>query len=124
MAVDDPRVGRATGFTRWLAVLWGLAALSLGLARACRPRPQSAEQDPLGPDAGYCACYVTFVREELSVRHLNAGVACVRCHGVSAAHARDESLSATKPDVAGDAALRGTLRAKLSSWARTAAGTL
>jgi len=71
------------------------AALLVG---ACRLRP--AETDPVGLNAGCYVCHMTFVREELSAAHLKAKVACVRCHGVSAGHANDEDIGATKPDIA------------------------
>lgn len=74
------------------------AAASLALALACQPRPMQ-EESPLGPNAGCYVCHMTFVGEELSTTHAKAGVACVRCHGASAAHANDENIGATKPDV-------------------------
>ena len=67
------------------------------LALACGPR--GAEVDPMGPNAACYVCHMTFVKEELSKRHLAAKVGCIKCHGVSAAHANDEDIGATKPDV-------------------------
>jgi hypothetical protein len=54
--------------------------------------------DPLGPNAACYVCHMTFVREELSKTHLAAKVTCIKCHGVSAKHANDENIGATKPD--------------------------
>ena len=42
---------------------------------------------------------MTFVREEISKQHLACDVTCIKCHGVSADHANDEDIGATKPDV-------------------------
>jgi hypothetical protein len=47
---------------------------------------------------------MTFVREELSQVHARADVGCIRCHGLSAAHANDENIGATKPDITFDRA--------------------
>jgi ribosomal protein L40E len=54
--------------------------------------------DPLGPNAACYVCHMAFVREELSKTHLAAKVTCIRCHGLSAKHANDEDIGATKPD--------------------------
>jgi len=55
--------------------------------------------DPLGPNAACYVCHTTFVYEELSNVHLPKKVTCVRCHGLSAAHANDEEIGATPPDI-------------------------
>jgi hypothetical protein len=55
--------------------------------------------DPTGPNAACYVCHVTFVHEELSKVHLAAQVDCIKCHGLSAAHANDEHVGATKPDI-------------------------
>ena len=55
--------------------------------------------DPLGPNAACYICHLTFVREELSKTHLHAKVTCIKCHGLSAKHANDEDIGATKPEV-------------------------
>ena len=55
--------------------------------------------DPMGPNAACYVCHMTFVYEELSNVHLPEEVTCVRCHGLSAAHANDENIGATPPDV-------------------------
>jgi len=54
--------------------------------------------DPMGPNAACYVCHMTFIFEELSKEHLKEKVTCVECHGVSAAHANDEDIGATKPD--------------------------
>jgi len=78
-------------------VVLALAALLVLLMLSCRPaRPAN---DPLGPNAGCYVCHLTFVREELATTHLAARVPCTRCHGLSAAHANDENIGKTKPDV-------------------------
>jgi len=79
------------------AIPFGVAGLAVLLFLACRPRPQQA--DSLGPNAACYVCHMTFVGESLSKEHRAAGVACVRCHGLSAGHANDENIGATKPDV-------------------------
>ena len=59
----------------------------------------SAMIDPMGPNAACYVCHTTFVYEELSNVHLPEKVTCVRCHGLSAAHANDEKIGATLPDI-------------------------
>jgi hypothetical protein len=64
------------------------------------PAPEAAEEaDPLGVNAACYVCHVTFVKEELSKVHLEGKVTCIVCHGLSAAHANDEYVGATPPDV-------------------------
>jgi hypothetical protein len=66
---------------------------------AASPAGDSAEEtDPLGANAACYVCHMTFVKENLSKVHLAAKVGCVKCHGVSAKHANDEHIGATKPD--------------------------
>jgi len=61
---------------------------------------EAAEQTKaLGINAGCYVCHMTFVGEQLSKIHLQAEVGCVGCHGLSAGHANDENIGATKPDV-------------------------
>lgn len=43
-------------------------------------------------------CHMDFEAEAIVVRHQEAGISCVRCHGVSLAHMEDE-VRATKADV-------------------------
>ena len=57
------------------------------------------ETDPLGANAACYVCHISFVKEELSKVHLAAKVGCVKCHGLSAKHANDENIGATKPDI-------------------------
>jgi hypothetical protein len=61
---------------------------------------QAAEEtDPLGANAACYVCHISFVKEGLSKVHLAAKVGCVKCHGLSAKHANDENIGATKPDI-------------------------
>lgn len=55
--------------------------------------------NPLGPNAACYVCHMTFVFEELARVHLVEKIACIQCHGLSAAHANDEDIGATKPDI-------------------------
>lgn len=55
--------------------------------------------DPLGPNSACYVCHMTFVFEELAKTHLAEKVTCIECHGLSAAHANDENIGATKPDI-------------------------
>jgi hypothetical protein len=83
-----------------------LVGLSASGGKAVVAAPQdgdasddSMETNPLGPNAACYVCHMTFVREELSRSHLQAEVPCIDCHGLSAAHANDEDIGATLPDV-------------------------
>jgi hypothetical protein len=62
------------------------------------PSQQDAGAELLGRNAGCYVCHMTFVGEELTVTHLEAGHGCVACHGPSAGHANDENIGATPPD--------------------------
>ena len=75
----------------------GVSALVSAVLSACSPKEH--DRNPLGANAGCYVCHMTFVKEELSRVHLAAGVGCARCHGPSAAHANDENIGATKPDI-------------------------
>ncbi|NQU20400.1 MAG: cytochrome c3 family protein [Candidatus Nealsonbacteria bacterium] len=55
--------------------------------------------DPLSTNATCYVCHTMFVREPISKVHFKAKVTCIDCHGLSAAHANDEDVGATKPDV-------------------------
>ncbi len=55
--------------------------------------------DPMGPNSACYVCHMTFVFEELARTHLPEKVTCIKCHGLSAAHANDENIGATKPDI-------------------------
>ena len=92
-----------------LGLLIAAALAVVAVMPACRtggdrdnsspPTAQEQKHDPLGPNAGCYVCHTTFLREPLSRTHLKAKVGCVRCHGVSADHANDEDIGATKPDI-------------------------
>ena len=84
---------------RLLPAIAVCAALAL-LLTGCPQQRRAGEEDPLGPNAACYVCHMTFVREELSKVHLAAKVGCIKCHGLSAAHANDEDVGATKPDIA------------------------
>jgi nitrate/TMAO reductase-like tetraheme cytochrome c subunit len=50
-----------------------------------------------GENAECLICHMDFAREELSVKHDEAGIGCISCHGDSLAHGDDE-LNITPPD--------------------------
>ena len=67
-------------------------------------KDESADKDddvtnPLGANAACYVCHMTFIKEELSRTHLKEKVGCIKCHGLSADHANDEDIGATKPDI-------------------------
>jgi len=104
-----PMGARVSRVALWAAVVLA-AALSFSFSRGPRPTfgrcpvgaddPDAGEEtDPLGANAACYVCHVTFVREELSKVHLEGKVTCIVCHGLSAAHANDENVGATPPDV-------------------------
>jgi hypothetical protein len=55
--------------------------------------------DVLGSNAACYVCHTSFVKEDLARVHLAEKIGCVKCHGLSAAHANDEHIGATKPDI-------------------------
>jgi len=55
--------------------------------------------DPMSVNATCYVCHMTFIREEISKTHFKEKVTCIKCHGLSADHANDEDIGATKPDV-------------------------
>ena len=55
--------------------------------------------DPTSVNATCYVCHMTFVKEDISKVHFKAQVTCIDCHGLSADHANDEDIGATKPDV-------------------------
>ena len=61
--------------------------------------PAEQQHDPLSANAGCYVCHMTFVHEELAATHFKAEVNCISCHGTSAAHANDEDIGATPPDI-------------------------
>ena len=83
-------------------VAWAALA-ALALITAAGGRAPGADEgddttDPLGPNGACYVCHMAFVREDLSRTHLAAKVTCTKCHGLSAKHANDENVGATKPD--------------------------
>jgi hypothetical protein len=75
-----------------------LAGLSAILGGAHLTAGAESVADPMGPNGACYVCHMTFVREELAKTHLARKVTCVKCHGLSAKHANDEDIGATKPD--------------------------
>jgi hypothetical protein len=69
-----------------------------GSATSQPPGEQDAS-DVLGANAACLVCHLTFVKESLARSHQLKGVSCTRCHGASVAHANDEHIGATRPDV-------------------------
>lgn len=82
----------------------GIAVAGLLLTLACRPGgfagldADGQEHNPHGANAGCYVCHMTFVKEPLTVTHLERRVTCTDCHGPSVAHANDEDVGATLPD--------------------------
>ncbi len=70
-------------------------------AAADNPPPAESESadDPMGPNGACYVCHMTFVKEKLAKTHLAHKIACAKCHGLSAKHANDENIGATKPDI-------------------------
>ena len=60
------------------------------------------ENNPIWANAACYVCHISFVKEELGEVHLKAKVTCVKCHGLSAPHANDEHIGATRPDATFD----------------------
>jgi hypothetical protein len=93
--------GLATGF--------GMAGIGAPRVEcAGPPRSASASSQPpavpdasdvLGANAACLVCHLTFVKEPLARSHQLKGVSCTKCHGGSVAHANDEHIGATRPDV-------------------------
>jgi len=93
----------------------GVIISGLVLPSACRqqeqpdkPEPAQAttqaasadeEDDGLSPNAACCVCHMTFVDEQLASIHQEQEVYCISCHGPSMAHANDEDIGATPPDI-------------------------
>ncbi len=87
------------------AVVYGGVMLIVGLT-ACSwgVSADTDEAEPdlfelLGANAACYVCHIPFVQEELGMVHLKAQVPCFKCHGISAGHANDEDIGATKPDI-------------------------
>lgn len=89
---------------RRISTLLSIAACIV-LLGSCNPAAKEAsstqydETNPMGANAGCYVCHIPFVREKLSKIHLQAKVGCIDCHGISADHANDEDIGATKPDI-------------------------
>ncbi|MHC4309861.1 MAG: cytochrome c3 family protein [Planctomycetota bacterium] len=89
---------------RRILTLLAIAACIV-LLGSCNPAAKEAssteydETNPMGANAGCYVCHIPFVREKLSKIHLKAKVGCIDCHGISAGHANDEDIGATKPDI-------------------------
>jgi hypothetical protein len=87
-----------------LGVVWLLAGGGLAQDKAAPPalKPVGSQRPkPLGPPADNSRCFVchiNFDEEKLAVAHAKGGVACVKCHGQSEAHAGDEN-NGTAPDI-------------------------
>ncbi len=77
---------------------YGVPFFLLLTALAAGSRAADGTVDPMGPNGACYVCHMTFVREELAKTHLAKKVTCVKCHGLSAKHANDEDIGATKPD--------------------------
>ena len=101
-----------------LPAIVGVVAFALAVRLSTADTPQAATEqkeearsaeeeegegetmlDPLGPNAACYVCHMTFVFEELAKTHLAEKTTCIECHGLSAAHANDENIGATKPDI-------------------------
>jgi hypothetical protein len=94
-------VGRLPAADRTLA---GARPAPVAKAPAVKTPAAKAEEpveavDVLGANAACCVCHMTFVAEDLVKTHLKEKVGCIDCHGLSAKHANDENIGATKPDV-------------------------
>jgi len=78
----------------------GVLAFSLltGLGRA-EAETSKATVDPVSVNAACYVCHMAFVHEKISEVHLKAKVTCIDCHGMSAGHANDENIGATRPDI-------------------------
>jgi len=92
-------IARGLGLLTVIAVAVVLAFLSMGCPHGRGLGGDAGETNPLGPNAGCYVCHMTFVKEPLSKVHLRHKVYCVDCHGPSIAHANDEDVGATKPDI-------------------------
>ncbi|MBN2476862.1 MAG: cytochrome c3 family protein [Pirellulales bacterium] len=89
------------------ALLLGIAVWAPGFGIGCEGDTETGgaaeesgeETSPFSANAACYVCHIPFVREELGKVHLKAKVPCIECHGLSAAHANDEDIGATPPDV-------------------------
>ncbi len=94
-----------TGVSRTLT--FGVMSVwSLLLAYSCSGPPTESfdtnptgQIDALGANAACYVCHIGFVKEQISKVHLGKDIPCIHCHGLSAAHANDENIGATPPDI-------------------------
>jgi ssDNA-binding Zn-finger/Zn-ribbon topoisomerase 1 len=100
MAAQLDRRLSGIGIAGWLAGmgLLGAAAWTALLAAEAGKSDEDAI-DRLGANVACYVCHQTFISEEMSKVHLAAKTPCTKCHGLSAGHANDENIGATKPDV-------------------------
>ena len=68
---------------------------SLGI----NPAEPAGVIDAMGPNAACYVCHMGFVKEQISRVHLSEEITCIHCHGLSAGHANDENIGATRPDI-------------------------
>ncbi len=89
-------VGVGWALVAWLTFAW----MTLAAPQTGTDGPETdPETAPIWANAACYVCHTTFVKEPLSKVHVEAQVPCIKCHGLSAAHANDEHVGATKPDV-------------------------
>ncbi|MHC4154067.1 MAG: cytochrome c3 family protein [Planctomycetota bacterium] len=90
---------------KWFRLFWvGIAALGITSCQPTdSPRTDHGSQTKASApartsDNSECLiCHMDFDSEELSVKHDEAGIGCISCHGASLAHGDDE-LNITSPD--------------------------
>lgn len=96
-------MSRALVLSTWWLALWLLAASAPPAPSAetddTGDAPAGGFIDPLSPNAACYICHQTFIFEQLSAVHNAEKVTCIECHGLSAAHANDEDIGATPPDI-------------------------
>jgi hypothetical protein len=99
------RLGRVAALgALGLGVLLVISLFSDPLSAGAEPQgaeaaDDSEESNPLFANAACYVCHIPFVKEELSKEHVEEGITCVKCHGLSAGHANDEDVGATPPDI-------------------------
>ena len=98
-------LGSSVKQTVFFIAIVGLISLGYFCLCNCSCRPTATDRaeydgtESLGLNAACYVCHIPFVQEDLSRTHLQAKVACIDCHGLSAGHANDENIGATPPDV-------------------------
>lgn len=83
----------------WAGVAGAAGALLLASCGGAGPSATSGPEAGLPPNAACYVCHMNLMKDPLTATHAKAGITCMRCHGLSAAHANDEDIGATKPDV-------------------------